>query len=76
MKYSVWVGDEGREFTFVPGESLPEQLRERTPTPQLRKVFDAANWNDAMRQYHEWRGWEPYRPMSDANGIEYPDDSD
>ncbi len=76
MTYSAWICDDedGREFTFVPGESMPEQLRERTPMPSLLKVFEAANWNDAMRQYHEWQGWEPYKPMLDANGIEYPDD--
>jgi hypothetical protein len=32
---------------------------------QLLKVFEAESWEDACRQYHEWQGWEPYKPMED-----------
>jgi ADP-ribosylglycohydrolase len=26
-------------------------------------VFEGPDWEDCMRQYHEFMGWEPYRPM-------------
>ena len=77
MKFSAWGGkhDEGTTFTFIKGDRLTEQARQIEPDLQLLKVFEAPSWNDAMRQYHEWQGWEPYKPMLDANGKEYPEDS-
>lgn len=59
MKYTAW-GKDGEEFTFVEGEELPSY---DTPGIQLLKVFEAESWDDACRQYHEWQGWEPYKPM-------------
>lgn len=74
MMYSAW-GVDGVANTFVEGDQLPEQQRQMEPELQLIKLFEAASWNDAMRQYHKWQGWEPYKPMLDANGNEYPEDS-
>lgn len=59
MKYSAW-GRNGEEFTFIPGTDPPKH---DTPGMQLLKVFEAESWDDAMRQYHEWQGWEPYKPL-------------
>ena len=28
-------------------------------------TVEAASWVEAMARYHEWRGWDPYRPMDD-----------
>ena len=74
MRYSAWGKEdrEGVEFTLVPGTDPPAY---GALGMQLLKVFEATSWNDAMRQYHEWQGWEPYRPMLDSEGKEYPEDS-
>jgi hypothetical protein len=74
MIYSAW-GIDGIANTFVEGDLLSEQQRQLDPDLELVKLFDAPSWNDAMRQYYEWQGWEPYQPMLDANGKEYPEDS-
>lgn len=74
MIYSAW-GIDGIANTFVEGDLLSEQQRQLDPDLELVKLFDAPSWNDAMRQYNEWQGWEPYQPMLDANGQEYPEDS-
>lgn len=74
MKYSAW-GKDGCDFLFINGDEMSPQQAQLNPGMQLLKVFEAHSWNDAMRQYHEWQGWEPYKPMRDTNGNEYPEDS-
>ena len=69
MKWSAWDdGDGGTRFQ--PGEAILE------PGSRILMVFDAPSWNAAMQQYHEWQGWEPYKPMLDENGNEYPEDNE
>jgi hypothetical protein len=31
-------------------------------------TVEAANWDEAVARYYEWRGYEPYRPMDDDPG--------
>lgn len=64
MIYSVW--DDGVSFTFIEDITLPANLCE--PGAFLLKTFEADSYNDAMRQYHAWQGWEPYKPMEDLDG--------
>lgn len=74
MIYSAW-GVDGVANTLIAGVQLPAHERDMEPNIQLIKLFEATSSNDAMRQYHEWQGWEPYKPMLDADGNEYPEDS-
>ena len=74
MIYSAW-GVDGVADTLIAGTQLPAHDRNMEPNIQLIKLFEALSWNDAMRQYHEWQGWEPYKPMLDADGNEYPEDA-
>jgi hypothetical protein len=62
VRYTAWDKD-GVEFTLIKGDQLPAC---DTVGMQLLKVFEAESWEDACRQYHEWQGWEPYRPMDEA----------
>jgi hypothetical protein len=72
--YSAW-GKDGVATVFVLGDQLSDELRQMEPELQLVKTFEAPSWNEAARQYYEWQGWEPYKPMVDADGNEYPEDS-
>ncbi len=65
MQYSAW-GKGGVADTFIAGCELPETLRAADGLLHCLKVFEAPTWEDAMRQYHEWQGWEPYQPMPDT----------
>ena len=29
----------------------------------LLKKIEGADWNDCMAKYHEFMGWEPYKPF-------------
>jgi hypothetical protein len=65
MVYSAW-GVDGVASTLIEGDQLPAWQRQMEPELQLIKVFEAPSWDEAMRQYHDWQGWEPYKPMPDA----------
>lgn len=71
MKWHVWHDGEGQ--LFVPAGSPHEP--DGNPAARLLHVIEASSHNDAMRKYHEWMGWEPYKPMLDENGNEYPEDN-
>lgn len=72
MIFTAW-GAEGVS-TLIVGETLPESELVSSPGMTLLKRFEAKSWNDVMRQYHEWQGWDPYKPMLDENGQEYLED--
>ena len=61
MIYSAW-GRDGEADTLVPGDVLPESLREADPGLSLICYFEAEDWDGAMEQYFAWQGWEPYVP--------------
>ncbi len=65
MLYSAWGTEDGSEFTFIDGIEMRPDLVVNSPPHVLLKVFEADSYNDAMRQYHEWQGWEPYKPMDE-----------
>jgi hypothetical protein len=62
MVYSAW-GKNGIADTFIEGDVLPAVLQALEPALERIRLLTADSWDDAMRQYHEWQGWEPYRPM-------------
>ena len=70
--WTLWEDGENGE-AFVKGtKPLPNEVKSY-PKLKLVKTFYAPSYNDAMRQYYEYRGWAPYKPMCDAQGNEYPD---
>jgi hypothetical protein len=63
MTYSAW-GVDGCADTFIEGTVLPDGMRKDDPGAYLIATFEADSWEEAMRQYHEWQGWEPYKPLT------------
>jgi hypothetical protein len=64
--FTAW-GKHGHAYIFGPGEETPRFV-DGTPVEEGLELIwriEAANWNDAMRRYHELQGWEPYQPLSD-----------
>lgn len=65
MKCEVWK-DKNGDFAMFPETHSPEQKALIAgEDPVLLTVIEADNWDDAMRQYHEYMGFEPYVPMED-----------
>lgn len=58
-EYSVWATEDESCYTTLVGT----EPRVGEGCDKLVKVFFAADWNDAMKLWHEYQGWEPYKPM-------------
>lgn len=72
MTYTVWRDDSSD--LFLPGTDLPACHRHTSPGLAAVHTIEARSHNEAMRKYHEWQGWEPYKPMLAADGRPYPED--
>lgn len=72
MKWHLWHDGDGGQL-FVPAGSPHEPVG--NPEAKLLHVIEALSINEAMRQYYDWMGWQPYKPMLDENGNEYPEDN-
>ncbi len=65
MKFSAWATEDESGWVVIEGTDLsarPDLTHNQEPQ-FIKQVFEAESWNDAMTQYHEWQGWEPYKPM-------------
>lgn len=73
MIFTVWESD---GCTTIINSVCPSDTdREAGAGSVLRKTIHAKSYNDAMRQFYEWKGWGPYQPMLDENGKEYAEDT-
>ena len=62
MRHEAWS-----DGSFFPAcNASARRLLE--PGARLIWTVEATNWVEAMRLYHEFQGWEPYRPMDDDLG--------
>lgn len=63
MIYEVWEDTEA--ITCAPVEKIREEKATGliAPDAKLLHTIEASTWNEAMIQYHELMGWEPYKPM-------------
>ncbi len=68
VSYSVWSSADGGSLTMCVDDVPNGPLRPDLSEPGMRRVktFEADSWDVAMALYHEWMGWEPYKPMPDA----------
>lgn len=80
--FTVWrsppaTPDSGPSCTLIRGEGPPRGADGTLLDPDATCLhrFEATSLDEAMRHYHELMGWEPYRPMLDADGRPYPSDS-
>lgn len=62
MKVEVYKSDEWDSVTAIAvGDTDNINLLEDDAV--LIKTIDGDDWNDCMKQYHEFMGWEPYKPF-------------
>lgn len=62
-KFTAWGPAEIAD-TLIEGDGPPDpRIHGKL---NLIKVFEAESFDDALRQYHEFQGWEPHRPMDEA----------
>ncbi|MFO1043005.1 MAG: hypothetical protein U0941_14540 [Planctomycetaceae bacterium] len=63
MKHEAW--SDGSFFPVI-NRSAAAQIESGAT---LQWSVDAASWHEAMRLYHAWKGWKPYRPLDDDPGT-------
>lgn len=79
--FTVWQSPpgltSGDSVTLVAGTDPPRGVngRELEPGAVLIHRFKAASPDEAMAKFHEFMGYEPYRPMVDGQGRPYPEDA-
>jgi hypothetical protein len=75
LKHQVWTSPNGGPHTFViAGSEADELLTKGFPGEILVFEFFASSYLEAMNIYHEWQGWEPYKPIPGHAYIPYTDD--
>ena len=65
MKCELWEDKDGDFAMFPETHSQEQKTLIAGEGAFLRTTFEAPDWNDAMRQMHEYLGYEPYVPMED-----------
>jgi len=59
----VWEDRETSSECCIPVSKRWTEEWKEMAIGQMVKSIKGRSWNDCMKQYHEWRGWEPYVPM-------------
>lgn len=61
MTLEIYESPDG-DYTAIDKYHKQKQLIVE-PNSKLIKEINGDDWNDCMKQYHEYMGWEPYKPM-------------
>ena len=68
MKYGLWKHmDQGVSLTFTGFDAYEEYVRQGAIEPDAELIWtvEAESWNEACTRYHEFMGYEPYKPMDE-----------
>lgn len=60
MEIEIYESIEG--YTAIDKEHQQKQLIIE-PNSKLIKTIEGVDWNDCMKKYHDYMGWEPYKPI-------------
>lgn len=60
MIYTAWGHDDWAN-DFHPGTDPPFD----DPAAKCQWSCEADSFEEALVKYHEWQGWEPYKPMEE-----------
>ncbi len=67
MKYELWATPDRTSLTFIAADTIElyrEQGAVETDAECIWSV-EADTYNEAATAYHEYMGWEPYKPMDE-----------
>jgi hypothetical protein len=68
MRYELWrhADEEAVSLSFIAvDENYDLQRRLLEPGAEFVWAVEADTYNGAMESYHNFMGWEPYKPMGD-----------
>lgn len=64
MKIQIYHSPTDNTFTVYTEDTPKDKMILEVDAVLIKEIY-GADWNDCMSQYHEFMGWEPYRPMDD-----------
>jgi len=74
LRHEVWRNPDDESFEFAIASQRADEVRGAiAPKSELLHVIYAASWEEAMTAYHEWQGWEPYKPIPGVTDRLYDD---
>ena len=67
MRYELWGTPDRTSLTFTGANSISEYKRQGAIELEAEFVWavEADSYNEAATLYHEYMGWEPYKPMDE-----------
>lgn len=71
MMFELWEDGEdaiaGRGYTFSTPTNIQDMIKRGILKPGVKKLWEveADTWEEACTKYHEYMGWEPYKPMEE-----------
>lgn len=67
MRYELWGTPNRTSLTFTGADAISDYKRQGAieAGAEFTWAVDADTWNEAMKLYHEYMDWEPYKPMEE-----------
>ena len=66
MIIDIYSNSDGSQITALPRDASDNTKSVCiSSTDKLLKTIEGEDWDDCMRQYHEFMNWEPYVPMKE-----------
>lgn len=65
MKIEIYTSEKEDSVTALPFPvTETDRLTLLEDDSVLIKTIEGEDWNDCMTKYHEFMGWEPYKPFN------------
>lgn len=65
MKIQIYYSSTDHTFTVYPQDTPKDKMILEIDAVLIKEIY-GTDWNDCMKQYHEFMGWEPYVPMEEG----------
>lgn len=67
MRYELWGTPDRTSLSFTEANAVEVHKQQGAIEPEAEFIWsvDAESDNEAMTLYHEYMGWEPYKPMDE-----------
>ena len=62
-QFHVWHSESFNSYTITCGGNASDHQDKLEPDAKVIHAFEASSWDEAMTLYHEYMGFEPYKPF-------------
>ena len=67
MRYELWGTPDRTSLVFTGADAIDGYKRQGAIEPDAELIWgvDADSWKEASTLYHQYMGWELYKPVDD-----------